>query len=145
MRSLTDVYERCNLGIVEPQSFEEAIKDEDWRKAIEKEIDVIEKNGTWQLVEKLKDKEIIGVKWIYRVKYHSNGRVQRLKARLVAKGYSQQSGVDFHETFAPVARLDTIRTIIPVATQKGWLLYQLDIKSTFLNGKLEEEIYVEQP
>ncbi|RVW58020.1 Retrovirus-related Pol polyprotein from transposon RE1 [Vitis vinifera] len=115
MRSLTDVYERCNLCIVEPQSFEEAIKDEDWRKAMEKEIDVIEKNETWQLVEKPKDKEIIG------------------------------PGVDFHETFAPVARLDTIRTIIAVAAQKGWLLYQLDIKSAFLNGKLEEEIYVEQP
>ncbi|RVW99105.1 putative mitochondrial protein [Vitis vinifera] len=97
------VYERCNLCIVEPQSFEEAIKDEDWRKAMEKEIDVIEKNETWQLVEKPKDKEIIGVKWIFRVKYHSDGRVQRLKARLVAKGYSQQPGVDFHETFAPVA------------------------------------------
>ena len=145
LRSLSDVYKRCNLCIVEPQSFEEAIKDEDWRKAMEKEIDVIEKNETWQLVEKPKDKEIIGVKWIFRVKYHSDGRVQRLKARLVAKGYSQQPGVDFHETFAPVARLDTIRTIIAVAAQKGWLLYQLDIKSAFLNGKLEEEIYVEQP
>ena len=145
MRSLSDVYERCNLCIVETQSFKEAIKDEDWRKTMEKEIDVIEKNETWQLVEKPKDKEIIGVKWIFRVKYHSDGRVQRLKARLVAKGYSQQPGVDFHETFAPVAHLDTIRTIIAVAAQKGWLLYQLDIKSAFLNGKLEEEIYVEQP
>ena len=144
MRSLSDVYERCNLCIVEPQGFEEAIKDEDWRKAMEKEIDVIEKNETWQLVENPKDKETIGVKWIYRMKYHSDGRVQRLKARLVAKGYSQQPGVDFHETFAPVARLDTIRTIIAVVAQKGWLLYQLDIKSAFLNGKLEEEIYVEQ-
>ena len=85
------------------------------------------------------------MKWIYRLKYHSDGRVQRLKARLVAKGCSQQPGVNFHETFAPVARLDTIRTITTVATQKDWLLYQLDIKSAFLNGKLEEEIYVEQP
>ena len=89
MRSLSDVYERCNLCIVEPQGFEEAIKDEDWRKAMEKEIDVIEKNETWQLVENPKDKETIGVKWIYRVKHHSDGRVQRLKARLVVKGYSQ--------------------------------------------------------
>ena len=84
------------------------------------------------------------MKWIYRVKYHSEGRVQRRKARLVAKGYSQQSGIDFHETFAPVARLDTIRTIIAVAAKKGWLLYPLDIKFAFLNGKLKE-IYVEQP
>ncbi|RVW84529.1 Retrovirus-related Pol polyprotein from transposon TNT 1-94 [Vitis vinifera] len=122
MRSLSDVYERCNLCIFEPQSFEEAIKDEDWRKAMEKEIDVIEKNETWQLIEKPKDKEIIGVKWIYRVKHHSDGRVQRLKARLVAKGYSQQPGVDFHETFAPIARLDTIRTIIAVAAKKGFVV-----------------------
>ncbi|KAL6316066.1 hypothetical protein AAG906_015573 [Vitis piasezkii] len=122
MRSLSDVYERCNLCIVEPQSFEEGIKDEDWRKVMEKEIDLIEKNETWKLVEKPKGKEIIGVKWIYRVKYHFDGRVQRLKAKLVAKGYSQQTGVDFHETFAPVARLDTIRTIIAVVAQKGWLL-----------------------
>ena len=75
------------MCIVEPQSFEETIKDEDLRKAMENEIDVIEKNETWQLVEKPKDQEIIGVKLIYRVKYHSNGRVQRRKARLVAKGY----------------------------------------------------------
>ena len=118
MRSLSDVYKRCNLCIVEPQSFEEVIKDKDWRKAMEKEIDVIKKNETWQLVEKPKDKEIIGVKWIYRVKYHSDGKVQRLKARLVAKGYSQQPGVDFHETFAPVACLDTIRTIIAILLKK---------------------------
>ncbi|KAL6327560.1 hypothetical protein AAG906_021850 [Vitis piasezkii] len=100
------------------------------------------KNETWQLVEKPKNDR---VKWIYKVKYHSDGRVQRLKARLVAKGYSQQPDVDFHETFAPIARLDVIKTIIAMAAQKGWLLYQLDIESAFLNGKLEEEIYVEQP
>ena len=75
------------------------------------------------MVEKPKDKEIIGVKWIYRVKYHSDGRVQRRKARLVAKGYSQQPGIDFHETFAPVVHLDTIRTIIAMVAQKSWLLY----------------------
>ena len=84
------------------------------------------------------------MKWIYRVKYYFDGRVQRLKARLVAKGYSQQLGVDFHETFAPVAHLDTIRTIIAMTAQRGWLLYPLDIKFAFLNGKLKE-IYVEQP
>lgn len=145
MRSLSDVYERCNFCTIEPESFEEAVKEETWRKAMEEEISVIEKNSTWHLVEKPKDKDIIGVKWIYRVKYHSDGTVQRNKARLVAKGYTQQPGIDFHETFAPVARLDTVRAIIAMAAQKGWSLYQLDVKSAFLNGKLEEEIYVEQP
>jgi len=121
------------------------VKEESWRKAMEDEIEVIEKNKTWKLVERPQDKEIIGVKWIYKVKYNVDGSVQRNKARLVAKGYSQQPGVDFHETFAPVARLDTVRALISLVAQNGWLLYQLDVKSAFLNGELKEEVYVEQP
>ncbi|CAL5370298.1 unnamed protein product [Camellia sinensis] len=145
IRSLSDVYARCNLCIVEPENFEEAIKDEAWKKAIEDEIHVIEKNKTWELVEKPKEKEIIGVKWIFKTKFNPDGSIQKNKARLVAKGYSQQPGIDFQETFAPVARLDTIRAIIALVAQKGWFLHQLDVKSAFLNGKLEEEVYVDQP
>lgn len=74
-----------------------------------------------------------------------DGMVQRNKAMLVAKGYSQQQGVDYNETFALVARLDTIRTLITLAGQNGWLLYQLDVKSVFLNGEFKQEVYVEQP
>jgi hypothetical protein len=124
---------------------QEAMKEESWRKAMEDGIEVIENNRTWKLVDRPQDKEIIGVKWIYKVKYNVDWLVQRNKARLVAKGYSQQPGVYFHETFAPVARLDTVRALISLATQKGWLLYQLDVKSAFLNGELKEEVYVEQP
>ena len=87
----------------------------------------------------------MGVKWIYRIKHKSDGSWLKNKARLVAKGYSQHKGVDYFETFAPVARKDTIRTLIALAAQKGWPLYQLDVKSAFLNGELEEEIYVEPP
>uniref|UniRef100_A0A5B7B4M6 Retrovirus-related Pol polyprotein from transposon TNT 1-94 n=1 Tax=Davidia involucrata TaxID=16924 RepID=A0A5B7B4M6_DAVIN len=145
MRSLSEVYERCNFCMIEPENFEEAIKQKEWKKAMEEEIQVIEKNNTWELVERPQNKEVIGVKWIYKVKLNVDGSIQRNKARLVAKGYSQQPGVDFHETFAPVARLDTIRTLIALAAQKGWLLYQLDVKSAFLNGELKEEVYVEQP
>jgi hypothetical protein len=82
------------------------------------------------------------VKWIYKVKYNVDGSVQRNKARLVTKGYSQQLGVDFHETFAHVACLDTIRALISLAAQNGWLLYQLDVKLAFLNGQLKEDVYV---
>jgi hypothetical protein len=123
LRNLDDIYARCNFCVVEPENFEEAMKEESWRKAMEDEIEVIEKNKTWKLVDKPQDKEIIGVKWIYKVKYNVDGSVQRNNARLVAKGYSQQPGVDFHETFSPVARLDIVRALISLAAQKGWLLY----------------------
>ena len=123
---MNDIYATCNYCSIEPENFEEAFKEE--------EIQVIEKNQTWELVDKPKDKDVIGVKWIYKVKHNPDGSVQTNKARLVAKGYSQQARVDYEETFAPVARLDTLRALIAFAASKGWMLYQLDVKSTFLNG-----------
>ncbi|CAL9004445.1 unnamed protein product, partial [Prunus brigantina] len=87
----------------------------------------------------------IGVKWVYITKLNLDGTVQKNKARLVAKGYSQKPGIDFNETFAPIARLDTIRTLVALAAQKGWKLFQLDVKSAFLNEVLHEEVYVDQP
>jgi hypothetical protein len=145
MKDLSDVYARCNFCVVEPENFEEAIKESIWKNAMQEEIAAIEKNNTWQLVEKPNDKEPIGVKWVYKLKHNPDGSIQRAKARLVVKGYAQQPGIDYSETFAPVARLDTVRTIIAVAAQKGWNLYQLDVKSAFLNGELKEEVYVQQP
>ncbi|CAL8132939.1 unnamed protein product [Prunus armeniaca] len=106
---------------------------------------MIEKNNTWELVDRPFDKLVIGVKWVYKVKLNLDGTVQKNKAGLVAKGYSQKPGIDYNEAFAPVARLDTIRTLIALAAQKEWSLYQLDVKSAFLNGILKEEVYVEQP
>ena len=118
MRSLTDIYERCNFYVVEPDCFEEAVKEKAWRHAMNEEIEVIEKNNTWQLVDRPKDKEIIRVKWIYKLKFNSDGSVQRNKAMLVSKGYSQQLGIDYNETFAPIARIDTIRALISYAAHK---------------------------
>jgi hypothetical protein len=86
----------------------------------------------------------MGVKWVYKTKKNEKGEVQRYKARLVAKGYKQRKGIDYGEVFAPVARLETIRLMISLAAQYRWKIYQLDVKSAFLNGFLEEEIYVEQ-
>jgi len=108
------------------------------------EIEMIEKNNTWELVDRPKDREVIGVKWVYKTKLNSDGSIQKYKARLLDKGFKQKLGIDYYETYAPVARLETIRTIIALAAQKKWKLYQLDVKSAFLNGYLEEEIYVEQ-
>nr|KYP76790.1 Retrovirus-related Pol polyprotein from transposon TNT 1-94 [Cajanus cajan] len=145
VRSLEDIYETYNLAILEPESFEAASKQQVWVKAMEEEIKMIEKNNTWDLVDYPKDKDIIGVKWVYKTKLNPDGTIQKHKARLVAKGYSQQPRVDYNETFSPVARLDTIRALIALAAEKGWNIYQLDVKSAFLNGVLQEEIYVEQP
>ncbi|BBH02765.1 transposable element gene [Prunus dulcis] len=90
------------------------------------------------------DKQVIGVKWVFKTKLNLDGSVQKNNARLVAKGYVQKPGIDYYETFAPVARLDTIRTLIALAAQRSWKLFQLDVKSAFLNGKLQEEVYVDQ-
>ncbi|CAL8152291.1 unnamed protein product [Prunus armeniaca] len=144
-KSLTEVYERCNICIIELETFEEAIKDASWQKTMETELEMIEKNDTWELVKRPSDKPIVGVKWIYKVKLNLDGSVQKNKARLVAKGYTQKPGIDFNETFAPVARLDTVRTLIALVAQKRWKLFQLDVKLAFLNGVLHEGVYVDQP
>ncbi|KAI5342232.1 hypothetical protein L3X38_010107 [Prunus dulcis] len=144
-RSVNEIMAQCNICIVEPESFEDANLDESWRNAMKAELEMIEKNDTWTLVDRPFGKPIIGVKWVYKTKLNLDGSVQKNKARLVAKGYSQKPGIDYNETFAPVARLDTIRTLIALAAQKEWNLYQLDVKSAFLNGVLKEEVYVEQP
>ena len=104
----------------------------------------MKKNQTWELADKPENKKPIGVKWVYRTKLNPYGSVNKYKATLVVKGYVQIFGVDFFETFAPVARLDTIRLLLALPAQKGWVVYQMHVKSTFLNGYLEEEIYIEQ-
>ena len=104
---------------------------------MKEELHMIEKNNTWELVERPSNKKVIGVKWVYRTKLNPNGSVNKHKAKLVVKGYSQQYGVDFSETFAPIARPATIRLLIAFTTQKGWKIYQLDVKSVFLNGFLQ--------
>jgi Reverse transcriptase (RNA-dependent DNA polymerase) len=88
---------------------------------------------------------MVGLKWIYKTKTNPDGSVQKYKARLMAKGYSQQPEIDYQDTFIPVARHETIRILIALAAHKGWKLYQLDVKSAFLNGVLKEEVYVVQP
>ena len=128
-----------------PVHFEEAVKHEKWRTSMDMEIQAIERNNTWELIDLPKGEKNIGVTWVYKTKLKENGEVDKLKARLVEKGYVQQQGIDYTEVFAPVARMDTVRMIVALAAQKGWTLYQLDVKSSFLHGELNEEVYVEQP
>ena len=95
---------------------------------MQEELNMIEKNNTWKLVDKPTHKKAIGVKWVYRIKLNFDGFVNKHKARLVVKGYAQMFGVDFSETFAPIARLDTIRMLLASVAQNGWKIYQLDVK-----------------
>ncbi|GKV48215.1 hypothetical protein SLEP1_g55041 [Rubroshorea leprosula] len=113
--------------------------------AMQEELAQFERNKVWNLVSRPKDHPIIGTKWVFRNKLDENGIVVRNKARLVAKGYCQEEGIDFDETFALVARLEAIRMLLAFACFKGFTLYQMDVKSAFLNGYIQEEVYVEQP
>nr|AFP55578.1 copia-type polyprotein [Rosa rugosa] len=129
----------------DPSSFEEAVVHSRWREAMRAEIEAIETNDTWQLTSLPKGVKKIGVKWVFKTKYNEHGKVDKCKARLVAKGYAQQFGIDYTEVYAPVARWDTIRLIVALAAQKNWTIFQLDVKSAFLHGELNEDVYIEQP
>lgn len=129
----------------DPTNFEEAVKSPTWREAMDREIQAIERNGTWELTELPRGAKKIGVKWIFKTKLNEKGEVDKFKARLVAKGYTQQAGIDYTEVFAPVARWDTIRLILALAANRSWKVYQLDVKSAFLHGEISEEVFVDQP
>ena len=144
-RLLYDIYYRCNIIVCEPTNYEEAKKNQIWVATMKEKLSIIEKIQTWHLVERPQDKNVFGFKWVYKTKLNVDGSINKNKARIVVKGYAQVFGVDYLETFSLVARLDTIRLLLVVAAQKNWRVYQLDVKSTFLNGFLQEEIYVEQP
>lgn len=149
IREAIEEEDEFNLAVItqitDPVSFEEAVKSDKWKKAMDLEIEAIERNNTWELVDLPKGSKRIGVKWVYKTKLNEKGEIEKYKARLVAKGFSQREGVDYREVFAPVARWDTIRTVIAVAALKGWCVYQLDVKSAFLHGELSETVFVDQP
>ncbi|RVW34590.1 Retrovirus-related Pol polyprotein from transposon RE1 [Vitis vinifera] len=124
-------------------TIQEALKISEWKKAIQDEIDALEKNETWTITDLPVGKRPVGCKWIFTIKYKADGSVERFKARLVARGFTQSYGIDYQETFAPVAKLNTIRILLSLAVNQDWCLQQLDIKNAFLNGDLEEEVYME--
>uniref|UniRef100_A0A2N9GJZ0 Integrase catalytic domain-containing protein n=1 Tax=Fagus sylvatica TaxID=28930 RepID=A0A2N9GJZ0_FAGSY len=129
----------------EPHTFREASSDPLWQQAMKEELDALLKTGTWDLVDLPAGKSAIGCKWVYKIKTRSDGTVDRYKARLVAKGFTQEYGIDYEETFAPVARLSSIRTLIAVSASRHWPLFQMDVKNAFLNGELTEEVYMQLP
>jgi hypothetical protein len=129
---------------LEPLSGEQTLEDLDWIIAMEEELNSFKRNEVWELVPRPKQ-NVIGTKWVYRNKQDEFGVVTKNKARLVGKGYTQVEGLDFGETYAPVARLESISILLDYATHHDFKLHQMDVKSAFLNGPLQEEVYVEQP
>eukprot|EP00253_Pinus_taeda_P028785 PITA_28785 len=111
---------------------------------MDEEMNAIERNKTLDLVELPKGKVVIEVKWVYKTKSNAEGKIERHKARLIVKGYKQQYGRDYEETFTLVARMETVRVVLSITAQNKWKVYQMDVKSTFLNGVLMEEVYIEQ-
>ncbi|XP_070002569.1 putative mitochondrial protein AtMg00820 [Nicotiana tabacum] len=112
---------------------------------MQEELDQFDKNQVWKLIPQPENVPVIGTKWVFRNKLNEDGKVVRNKARLVAQGYSQQEGVDCDETFALVVLLESIRILLAYASFKGFKLFYMDVKSAFLNGFIEEEVYVKQP
>uniref|UniRef100_A0A2N9GS34 Reverse transcriptase Ty1/copia-type domain-containing protein n=1 Tax=Fagus sylvatica TaxID=28930 RepID=A0A2N9GS34_FAGSY len=129
----------------EPKSVKVALRDPSWHAAMKDEMHALHHNNTWTLVPRQPGMNVIGCRWIFKTKLHSDGSLERLKARLVAKGYNQREGVDFLETFSPVIRPATIHTVLTLATVKGWSLRQLDVKNAFLHGYLDTAVFMDQP
>lgn len=138
----------CVATQQEPRNYKEAVggaNNKQWGQAMDSEYQSIMENGTWELVPLPDGRKAVGCKWVYRIKRDANGNIKTWKARLVAKGYSQVEGLDFQEVFAPVAKFTSIRVLFSLAAALEWECHHMDVKTAFLNGELQEEIYMEQP
>ncbi|GJU34759.1 putative RNA-directed DNA polymerase [Tanacetum coccineum] len=140
--------------IHEPTTYQEAVKDSRWIEAMNQEIEALNRNNTWEITDPPlpyttppppQHKQAIGSKWVWKVKYKSNGDIERFKARVVAKGFNQKEGIDYDETFSPVVKIVTVRCVLSIAIKNKWSLFQLDINNAFLYGDLEEEVYMNLP
>ncbi|GKA32148.1 retrovirus-related pol polyprotein from transposon TNT 1-94 [Tanacetum coccineum] len=133
------------VSIVEPKNIKEAMADSAWIEAMQEELHQFDRLQVWELIDKPFGKNVIKLKWLWKNKKDEDQTVIRNKARLVAKGYAQEEGIDFEESFAPVARLEAVRIFVAHAAHKSFPIYQMDVKTAFLNGPLKEEVYVAQP
>lgn len=130
---------------VEPRSFKEAMLFAGWREAMQKEIQALIDNGTWVMEYLPSNKKALGSHWVYKIKYNSDGSIERLKARLVVFGNHQVEGVDYKETFAPMAKMVTVRAFLAIAAAKNWELHQMDVHNAFLHSDLDTELYMKVP
>src|SRR6266498_2204624 len=131
-----------------PRTIAETYSSQDadyWKEAVQSEMDSIMTRGTWEIMDRPYGCKPIGCKWVFKKKLRPDGTIDKYKARLVAKGYTQKEGEDYFDTYSPIARLTTIRVLLSLAASYGLIVHQMDVKTAFLNGELEEEIYMEQP
>ncbi|OAE34576.1 hypothetical protein AXG93_1487s1220 [Marchantia polymorpha subsp. ruderalis] len=129
----------------EPSTIDEALGQPEWVHAMGEELGALTAQQTWELVDLPEEKNAIGCKWVYKIKQNADETIARYKTRLIVKGFAQQYGLDYDETFSPVAKMATICTLVVMATSNQWLLHQMDVKNAFLNGGLQEEVYMVQP
>ncbi|GJX37762.1 ribonuclease H-like domain-containing protein [Tanacetum coccineum] len=133
---------KYGLSSCEPSSYEEALKDVNCVNVINEEMHALYENKTWSMIDLPIDRKPIGCKWVFKIRYKSNGKIERYKERLVAKGFSQKEGIDYEETFSHVVKMSIVRCLINLAVQKDWKVYQLDVNNAFLYGDLKEEVYM---
>ena len=131
--------------LYEPHTYHEAHTDLLWQQGMNEELDTLHKNHTWDMVDLPPSKSVVGCKWFYKIKTRVDGSFERYKARLVAKGFTQEYGINYEEIFALVARLTSVRCLITVTVVHYWLFYQMDVKNVFLNGDIQEEVYMQPP
>lgn len=129
----------------EPTYYYQAVGDPNWEAAMATEIQALELNNTWYVVPLPSNKQAVGCKWVFKIKYKSDGTMERYKSRLVAKGYTQQEGLDYTETFSPVAKMVAVKLFLALVAVQGWTLQQLDVNNAFLHGDLHEEVYMSIP
>jgi len=133
------------MSKIEPKNVNDALGDSNWVVAMQYELNQLTRNYVWSFVPKNDEMNVIGTKWVFRNKMDEDGNIVRNKARLVAKGYNQEEGIDFDETYALVARVEVVRLLLAYACMFNFKLSQIGVKSAFLNGFLNEEVYVSQP
>jgi transposase InsO family protein len=145
----TTMWNESTGTYIEPQSYDKAVNDplygKEWTTAVQEEYNSLMKNGAWELVEMPPGKNLVTCKWVFKAKHNANGNITRFKARLVARGFSQAFGIDYFDTFAPVAKLTTYRVIFALAALEQWEIHGMDVITAYLLGKLDEEIYMMQP
>ena len=129
----------------EPQNFSEASSNHLWQQAKKEELDALHKTGTWDLIDLPSEKSAISCKWVYKIKTRSDDTIDRYKARLVAKDFTQEYVIDYEETFAPVAQLSSVRTLIAISAACKWPIFHMDVKNAFLNAELSEEVNIKLP